>query len=135
MMREPSELADRVAFTPAAALFRGLSDAGPLPLPRQLLAGEARVVGFSNDLAMPHSAVSRHQGCLRDCDLLGVRPHGRPPVYFIAHPELLDLLALAETWPAVPGVAVALGAGHGDAQDKPCADRATPTSRHEETTR
>lgn len=34
---------------------------------------------------------------------------------------------------ALSGVAV--GAGQGDAQDKPRADRATPISRHEETTR
>ena len=134
MMGKPSELADRLAFAPAAALFRGSSDVGRLTLLRRLVAEEPPVGELTAALVMPQSTVSRHLGRLRDCDLLGVRPHGRAPVHFLAHPEQLGLLAAAETWPAVSGVAVAFGASYGYAQDKPHADRATPTSRHEEST-
>lgn len=90
-------------------------------------------MGFSNDLAMPHSTVSTHRACLPDCDRLDIRPHGRPPVYVLAHPELLDRLAAAASWPTVPGVAVALGAGHGDVQNNPRA-QSHPAPRHEEST-
>ena len=135
MIGEPPELADRAALARAAALFPGLSDAGRLALLRRLVAGEARVVDLVANLAMPQSTVSTHLGCLRDCDLLDDRPHGRAPVYFLAHPELLDVVAAAETLLAASGDAVALGAGHGNAENEPCPDTANPRSRHEESIR
>ncbi|SMO93049.1 hypothetical protein SAMN06273567_107277 [Geodermatophilus aquaeductus] len=57
--------------------------------------------------------MSSHLACLRDCGLVDFRPRGRASVYSLTHPELLDLLATAETLLAATGSAVALCAGFG----------------------
>ena len=131
MIEEPSQPADRAVLAPAAALFHGLSDAGRLALLRRLVAEGPRVVDLNTHI-VAQSTVCMYRGSLRDCDLLDVRAHDQAPVYCLTH---ADLLAAAETLLAASGDAVALGAGHGDAQNKPRRDTADPSSCHEEHTR
>lgn len=92
----------------AVALFRSLADPTRLAIVRRLAAGEARVVDLTQALGLAQSTVSTHVACLRDCDLVTGRPHGRQVFYALARPELLDLLAAAETLLAATGSAVAL---------------------------
>jgi hypothetical protein len=54
------------------------------------------------------NAVSKHLACLRDCRLIDYRPQGRQSFYFVARPELLDLLRSADALLAATGGAVAL---------------------------
>lgn len=97
----------------AVALFHGLSDPTRLAILRQLASGEARVVDLTRSLGLPQSTVSSHLACLRDCRLITGRPEGRQMFYAIAAPELLDLLASAETLLAATGDAVTLCANYG----------------------
>lgn len=92
----------------AAALFRSLGDPTRLMLLARLARGEARVVDLTAELGLAQSTVSAHLACLRDCGLVDYRPHGRASMYSLAHPELLDLLAAAETLLGRTGHAVAL---------------------------
>lgn len=100
------------------ALFHSLSDATRLAIVRQLADGEARVADLVAELGLAQSTVSAHVACLRDCGLVQGRPQGRQVFYSLARPELMDLLASAETLLAATGNAVALcpnyGAGAGD---------------------
>ncbi len=57
---------------------------------------------------MAQSTVSAHVACLRDCGLVSGRPEGRQVFYSLTRPELLDLLASAETLLAATGNQVAL---------------------------
>lgn len=82
---------------PAASLFRGLADPTRLAILRLLAQGEARVVDLVAELGWAQSTVSAHLGCLRDCGLVDYRAQGRQSFYFLARPELLDLLQAAET--------------------------------------
>ena len=109
----PAEAALRAALAPAAALFHGLGDSARLALLRRLAEGEARVVDLVAELGLAQSTVSAHLACLRDCGLVDFRPRGRASVYSLTHPELLDLLATAETLLAATGNAVALCPGFG----------------------
>lgn len=108
MIPAPLEEVSRAALAPAGALFRGLGDLTRLALVQRLARGEARVVDLVAELGLAQSTVSSHLACLRDCGLVDFRPQGRASVYFLARPELLDLLASAEALLAATGAAVAL---------------------------
>lgn len=93
---------------PAVALFHGLSDGTRLAIVQRLAGGEARVVDLIAELGLAQSTVSAHVACLRDCGLVHGRPEGRQVFYSLTRPELMDLLAAAETLLAATGNAVAL---------------------------
>ena len=90
------------------ALFHSLSDATRLAIVQRLAGGEARVADLIAELGLAQSTVSAHVACLRDCGLVVGRPQGRQVFYSLARPELMDLLASAETLLAATGNAVAL---------------------------
>ncbi|MFD4190619.1 ArsR/SmtB family transcription factor [Amycolatopsis thermoflava] len=98
---------------PAVALFHSLSDATRLAIVQRLAHGEARVVDLVTELGLAQSTVSAHVACLRDCALVVGRPQGRQVFYSLARPELMDLLASAETLLAATGNAVALCPNYG----------------------
>ncbi|WJJ14440.1 metalloregulator ArsR/SmtB family transcription factor (plasmid) [Prescottella equi] len=98
---------------PAVALFHSLSDGTRLAIVRRLAQGEARVADLVDELGLAQSTVSAHVACLRDCGLVTGRPEGRQVFYALARPELMDLLASAETLLAATGNAVALCPNYG----------------------
>lgn len=98
---------------PAVALFHSLSDGTRLAIVQRLACGEARVADLMVALGMAQSTVSAHVACLRDCALVVGRPQGRQVFYRLARPELMDLLAAAETLLAATGNAVALCPNYG----------------------
>lgn len=100
-------------LAPAVALFHSLSDATRLAIVQRLAQGEARVVDLMSELGLAQSTVSTHVACLRDCRLVEGRPQGRQVFYSLARPELMDLLASAETLLAATGNAVALCPNYG----------------------
>lgn len=103
----------------AVALFHSLSDGTRLAIVRRLAVGEARVADLVGELGLAQSTVSAHVACLRDCGLVTGRPQGRQVFYALARPELMDLLASAETLLAATGNAVALCPKYGtDAEEK-----------------
>jgi DNA-binding transcriptional ArsR family regulator len=95
-------------LAPAVALFHGLSDPTRLAILERLTDGEARVVDLTGLLGIAQSTVSAHLACLRECGLVTGRPEGRQMFYSLTRPELMDLLASAETLLAATGNAVAL---------------------------
>jgi ArsR family transcriptional regulator, cadmium/lead-responsive transcriptional repressor len=99
----------------AVALFRSLSDGTRLAIVARLAHGEARVADLVEELGLAQSTVSAHVGCLRECGLVAGRPQGRQVFYSLTRPELLDLLAAAETLLAATGNAVALCPNYGTA--------------------
>ncbi|WP_239567330.1 helix-turn-helix transcriptional regulator [Streptomyces sp. G44] len=103
----------RAELGAAAALFRGLADPTRLAIMRRLAAGEARVVDLCGELGLVQSTVSSHLACLRDCGLIDSRPEGRASWYFLARPELLELLSAAEGLLAATGEAVELCPNYG----------------------
>lgn len=100
--------AAREGLAPGAALFRSLGDPARLAIVRRLSEGDARVVDLTRELGLAQSTVSKHLACLRDCQLVDYRAEGRQSFYFVARPELLDLLRAAEGLLAATGEAVAL---------------------------
>lgn len=104
----PVGLADRGHLAAGAVLFHSLSDPVRLAIVQRLCHGEARVVDLTHELGLAQSTVSKHLACLRDCRLIDYRPEGRQSFYFVARPELLDLLRSAEALLAATGEAVAL---------------------------
>jgi DNA-binding transcriptional ArsR family regulator len=108
----------REVLVPAAALFRSLADPARLAIVRRLAEGEARVVDLTADLGLAQSTVSKHLGCLRDCRLVDYRAEGRQSFYFLAVPELLDLLRAAEQVLEVTDQAVALCPVYGVAAEQ-----------------
>ena len=108
MIAAPPQEVSPPPLAPAGALFRGLADLTRLALLQRLARGEARVVDLVAEIGLAQSTVSSHLACLRDCGLVDFRPQGRASVYFLARPELLDLLASAEALLAATGNAVAL---------------------------
>ena len=100
--------AGREALRPAAALFSSLGDPVRLAIVRRLSHGEARVVDLTQELGLAQSTVSKHLACLRDCQLVDFRAAGRQSFYFVARPELLDVLRAGEALLAATGNAVAL---------------------------
>ncbi len=101
-------IGDRGELAPAAALFHSLADPVRLAIVQRLSRGEARVVDLTGELELAQSTVSKHLACLRDCRLVDYRAEGRQSFYFIATPELLDLLRAAEQLLSATGEAVAL---------------------------
>ena len=97
----------------AVALFHSLSDGTRLAIVRRLADGEVRVADLVGELGLAQSTVSAHVACLRDCGRVEGRPQGRQVFYSLARPELLDLLAAAETLLAATGNAVALCPNYG----------------------
>ncbi|GAT65006.1 arsR family transcriptional regulator [Planomonospora sphaerica] len=100
-------------LAPAVALFHSLADPVRLSIVRRLAAGEARVVDLTRKLGLAQSTVSKHLGCLRSCKLVDYRAEGRQSFYFLAAPELLDLLRSAEQLLAVTDHAVTLCSTYG----------------------
>lgn len=98
----------------AACLFRSLADPTRLTILRHLARDEHRVVELTSHLGLAQSTVSAHLACLRDCGLVVSHPVGRASVHALARPELLDLLAAAETLLAATGSAVALCPVYGE---------------------
>lgn len=92
----------------AAALFRSLGDVSRLAIVRHLALGEHRGIDLVAHLGLAQSTVSAHLACLRECGLIISRPVGRASMHSLAHPQILDLLAAAETVLAATGSAVAL---------------------------
>lgn len=97
-----------IALEPAVALFHSLSDPTRLAIVARLAAGEARVRDLVEQTGLAQSTVSAHMRCLRECGLVTGRTEGRQTFYALARPELLDLLATAETLLAATGAKVAL---------------------------
>ena len=106
---------ERETLAPATALFRGLADPVRLAILRHLASGEARVVDLERRLGLAQSTVSAHVACLRDCGLVEYRAVGRQSFYSLTRPELMDLLASAETLLAATGQAVTLCPTYGTA--------------------
>lgn len=108
MTTRPPQPVPREQFAAAEALFHSLSDSTRLAIVQRLAAGEARVVDLTGQLGLAQSTVSAHIACLRDCGLVVGRPEGRQVFYSLIRPEIMDLLAAAETLLAATGNAVAL---------------------------
>ncbi|MEV6867311.1 metalloregulator ArsR/SmtB family transcription factor [Streptosporangium subroseum] len=117
-------MTERSGLAPAAALFHSLADPVRLAIVQRLACGEARVVDLTGELGLAQSTVSKHLACLRDCRLVDYRAEGRQSFYFVARPELLDLLRAAEHLLAATGQAVALCPVYGLGQD--AGQRVTP---------
>lgn len=98
----------REGLAPAAVLFRSLADPARLAILQRLERGEVRVVDLQAQLGLAQSTVSKHLACLRDCGLVDFRSEGRQSFYFVARPELLDLLRSAEEVLTATGRAVVL---------------------------
>ncbi|MGI8876114.1 MAG: ArsR/SmtB family transcription factor [Egibacteraceae bacterium] len=101
----------------AVALFRSLADPTRLAVVRRLATGERRVTDLVGELGLAQSTVSAHLACLRDCGLVDFRAHGRQSFYYLARPELLDLLVSAEAVLAATGEAVALCPVYGEGSE------------------
>ena len=110
---ESAHVETRSDLDSAVALFRSLADPTRLAIVRWLAQGEARVADMTEALGLAQSTVSAHVACLRDCGLVSGRPQGRQMFYALARPELLDLLASAETLLAATGATVALCPNYG----------------------
>ena len=100
-------------------MFRSLADPVRLAIVQRLSVGEARVVDLTRELGLAQSTVSKHLACLRDCRLIDYRPEGRQSYYFVARPELLDVLRSADALLAATGEAVALCPAYGSGADDP----------------
>lgn len=114
---------------PAVALFHSLSDVTRLAIVQRLAHGEARVADLVAELGMAQSTVSAHVACLRDCALVVGRPQGRQVFYSLARPELMDLLASAETLLAATGNAVALCPNYGTDASAGAIEETTESAR------
>ncbi|GLW66052.1 putative transcriptional regulator, ArsR family protein [Actinomadura rubrobrunea] len=114
-------------LAPAAALFRSLADPVRLSIVQRLSRGEARVVDLTRELGLAQSTVSKHLSCLRDCKLVDYRAEGRQSFYFIAAPELMDLLRSAEHLLSATDRAVALCPAYGTAARQNREDSVAPT--------
>jgi len=100
---------ERSGLSPAASLFRSLSDPTRLAILRHLTLGEHRVVELTKHLGMAQSTISKHLACLRDCGLVESRPVARSSVFSLStRSELLEVLAAAERLLAATGDAVDL---------------------------
>lgn len=109
------EMTSLDGLAPAAALFHSLADPVRLSIVQLLSGGQARVVDLTRELGLAQSTVSKHLACLRGCKLVDYRAEGRQSWYFIAAPELLDLLRSAEHLLAATDRAVALCPTYGGA--------------------
>lgn len=119
-------------LAPAVALFRGLADPTRLVIAQRLAVQEARVVDLVAELGLAQSTVSTHLSCLRECGLVDYRPQGRASVYFLVHPELLEVFASAERLLAATGESVVLCPNYGERaapKKKPPVRRTQPQER------
>lgn len=107
----------------AVALFHSLSDGTRLAIVQRLARGEARVADLVEQLGLAQSTVSAHMACLRDCGLVAGRPVGRQVFYSLTQPELMGLLASAETVLAATGNAVALCPNYGSTAAESATER------------
>lgn len=114
----PDTIAGLDDQTAAVCLFRSLADPARLRILQHLALGEHRVVDLTEHVGLAQSTVSAHLACLKDCGLVQSRPQGRASVFSLARPELLDLLAAAETLLAATGSAVALCPTYGARGDR-----------------
>lgn len=114
---ELARATSRSELSAAVALFRGLADPTRLAVLRRLAEGERRVTDLVGELGLAQSTVSTHLACLRDCGLVDFRAQGRQSFYFLARPELLNLLVSAEAVLAATGQAVALCPTYGAGPD------------------
>lgn len=104
-----TETLERSGLSPAASLFRSLSDPTRLAILRHLTLGEHRVVELTKHLGMAQSTVSKHLACLRECGLVASRPVARSSMFSLStRSELLEVLAAAERLLAATGDAVDL---------------------------
>lgn len=120
MTKSPSDVAvdEANALIVASCLFRSFGDASRLAILRHLALGEHRVVDLTHHLGLAQSTVSKHLACLKDCDLVTSRPHGRASMFSLTHPDaLVNVLAAAERLLALTGDAVALCPVSGQATD------------------
>ena len=101
------------SLAPAVALFRGLADPSRLAVVERLARGEMRVADLVDELELAQSTVSGHLACLRDCGLVDSRPEGRQSFYFLARPELMELLRAAEALLKATGERVVLCRNYG----------------------
>jgi ArsR family transcriptional regulator len=108
-----------VGIEAAKSLFHSLADGSRLAIVRRLADGEARVVDLVEELGLAQSTVSKHVACLRDCHLVVGRPVGRQVFYSLARPELMELLAAAESLLEATGNAVALCPNYGMGRPSP----------------
>lgn len=113
MIEEKASSRSAADLAPAAALFRGLSDPARLAILQRLTEGETRVVDLTRVLGAAQSTVSAHLACLRECGLVTGRPEGRQMFYSLNRPELMDLLASAESLLAATGNQVVLCPAYG----------------------
>lgn len=104
---------DCADLDPAVALFRSLGDHTRLAILQRLSHGEARVVDLTRELGISQSTTSEHLRCLRDCNLVTMRPEGRQSIYALASPSLVDLLRAAEVVLADSGSAVSICENYG----------------------
>ena len=112
----PELLPGNSGLSPAASLFRSLSDPTRLAILRHLSLGEHRVVDLTKHLGLAQSTVSKHLACLRDCGLVESRPQGRASMFSLTtRDELLELLAAAERLLVLTGDAVDLCPTYGAA--------------------
>ncbi|MDX2358380.1 metalloregulator ArsR/SmtB family transcription factor [Dietzia sp. PP-33] len=109
----PPTVSEAADLDAAVALFHSLSDGTRLTIVRRLTLGETRVADLVDELGMAQSTVSAHIACLRGCGLVEGRPQGRQVFYSLARPELMDLLASAESLLAATGSKVALCPNYG----------------------
>ncbi|MFA5919074.1 MAG: metalloregulator ArsR/SmtB family transcription factor [Candidatus Nanopelagicaceae bacterium] len=93
---------------PAVALFRSLGDPVRLTIVSRLAQGEAKISELTVELGLAQSTVSAHVACLRDCGLVTGRIEGRKIFYSLSRPELMVMLAGAESLLEATGVAVSL---------------------------
>ena len=126
-MSSPTTAASSAGPGAAVALFHSLSDGTRLAIVRRLAEGETRVADLVGELRLAQSTVSAHVACLRDCGLVTGRAQGRQVFYALARPELLDLLAAAETLLGATGNAVTLCPAYGRPGHR--ADEAAPGRR------
>lgn len=108
--------ASAVDLATAVALFRGLADATRLAIVRRLAGRELRVTDLVDELGLAQSTISGHLACLRECGLVEFRAVGRQSFYSVARPELIDLLAAAESLLTATGERVALCPTYGAKQ-------------------
>lgn len=97
----------------AVSLFHSLADPTRLAIVQHLAAGESRVRDLVLELGLAQSTVSEHVACLRDCGLVDGRTEGRQTFYFLARPELMDVLEAAEVLLAATGYQVDLCSVYG----------------------
>lgn len=104
------------AMIPAASLFHSFGDPNRLSILHHLQLGEHRVVDLVRLLDLPQSTASRHLICLRDTDMVTMRPEGRASVYSQVHPgEMVELLSAAEKILTLTGDAATPCPLHGSA--------------------